>query len=316
MPEGDTIFRTARALGRALVARPVTGFRSTYPMLTRFDDDTPLAGQTVERVESRGKWLLIHFSGGGTLATHLLMNGSWHIYRPGERWQQPRANMRIVLENSEYIAVGFRVPVAKMLWSRDVERQLRIPPQTIDVLSEEFEAAEVVRRIAGRGAEEIADVLLHQDVIAGVGNEFKSEICFMAAINPFARVASLAPQTLAGVVDLSLRLLRANVLEDSGDAVVTYGGLHRRTTNSSDPRERVWVYGRQGEPCRRCAAPIECRKQGPDARVTFWCPQCQPMPGSQCGESGFLHRSQEGQEADSSLTTPKLKYVWGPVRSE
>ena len=85
MPEGDTIFRTARALGRALVGKPITGFRSTYPMLTRFNDDTPLAGQTVEEVESRGKWLLIHFSGGGTLATHMLMNGSWHIYRHGER---------------------------------------------------------------------------------------------------------------------------------------------------------------------------------------------------------------------------------------
>jgi endonuclease-8 len=316
MPEGDTIFRTARALGRALITRPVTGFRSTYPLLTRFDDDTPITGQMVDSVEPRGKWLLIHFSGGGTLATHLLMNGSWHIYRPGERWQQPRANMRIVLENSEYIAVGFRVPVAKMLWSRDVERTLRIPSARIDVLSAEFDAAEAVRRIATCVGEEIADVLLHQEVMAGVGNEFKSEICFLAAINPFARVADLAPQTLAGVVDLSRRLVRANVLEDSSDAVVTYGGLHRRTTHSSDPKERVWVYGRQGEPCRRCGAPILCRKQGPDARVTFWCPECQPMPESECGESGVLHRSQEGQEADSSLTTPKLKYVWGPVRSE
>ena len=101
MPEGDTIFRTARALGRALAGKPVTGFRSTFPLLTRFHEDTPLVGQLVESVESRGKWLLIHFSGGGTLASHLLMSGSWHIYRPGERWQQPRANMRIVIENSE-----------------------------------------------------------------------------------------------------------------------------------------------------------------------------------------------------------------------
>ena len=112
MPEGDTIFRTARSLGRALGGKPVTVFRSTYPLLARFNDDTPLAGQTVERVEARGKWLLIHFSGGGTLATHMLMSGSWHIYRHGERWQQPRFNMRIVIENSDYIAVGFRVPVA------------------------------------------------------------------------------------------------------------------------------------------------------------------------------------------------------------
>ena len=294
MPEGDTIFRTARALGRALIAKPVTGFRSTYPLLTRFDDDTPLAGQTVERVEPRGKWLLLYFSGGGVLATHMLMNGSWHIYRPGERWQQPHANMRIVVENNDYVAVGFRVPVARLLLSRDVERLLRIPSPRIDVLSAEFDAAEVLRRIAACAGEEIADVLLHQEVMAGVGNEFKSEICFLAAVNPFARVADLAPQALANVVDLSRRLVRANVLEDSGDRMVTYGGVHRRTTHSSNPQERVWVYGRQGEPCRRCDALIELRKQGPDARVTFWCAQCQPMPESQCGESGVLHRDQEG----------------------
>ncbi len=260
------------------MGKAVTVFRSTYPLLTRFNDDTPLAGQTVDRVEPRGKWLLIYFSGGGTLATHMLMNGSWHIYRHGERWQQPRANMRIVLENSEYIAVGFRVPVAKMLWARDVERMLRIPAQAIDVLSEQFDAAEVARRMEACTNEEIADVLLHQEVIAGVGNEFKSEICFVAGINPFARVADLAPGQLAGIVDISRRLVRANVQEDSGDAMVTYRGLHRRTTHSSHARERVWVYGRQGEPCRRCGTEIECRKQGPDARVSFWCAHCQPMP--------------------------------------
>ena len=113
MPEGDTIFRTARNLGRALVGKPVTGFRSTFPLLTRFNDDTPLVGQTVDQVEARGKWLLIHFSGGGILTSHLLMNGRWHIYRQGERWQLARIHMRIVIENSEYQAVGFRVPVAR-----------------------------------------------------------------------------------------------------------------------------------------------------------------------------------------------------------
>src|SRR5271165_4224565 len=143
MPEGDTIFRTARALGRALTGKPVIVFRSTYPLLTRFNDDTPLAGQTVEQVESRGKWLLIHFSGGATLATHMLMSGSWHIYRPGERWQQPRINMRIVIENSEYVAVGFRVPVAKMLAPEQLARAARIPAPAIDVLSEDFDAETV-----------------------------------------------------------------------------------------------------------------------------------------------------------------------------
>jgi endonuclease-8 len=277
MPEGDTIFRTARALRRALLDKPVTVFRSTYPLLTRFNDDTPIAGQMVQTIESHGKWLLIHFSGGGTLATHMLMNGSWHIYRHGERWQQPRPNMRIVLENSEYIAVGFRVPVARILKSCDVERILKIPPAAIDVLSTEFDADNVTRRIEAHSREEIADVLLHQEVMAGVGNEFKSEICFMAGVNPFAHVADLPGETLAGIVALSRRLVKANILEDSSETVVTYSGLHRRTTRSFDPALRVWVYGRAGEPCRKCGAIIRRRIQGPDARVTFWCQQCQPM---------------------------------------
>jgi len=279
MPEGDTIFRTARALGRALAGKQVTGFRSTYPLLTRFNDDTPLAGQTVEQVESRGKWLLLHFSGGGTLATHMLMSGSWHIYRPGERWQQPRANMRIVVENSDYCAVGFRVPVAKMLKPHELARALKIPSPATDVLSEAFDAAGAVRRVLAHRDEEIGDVLLHQEVMAGVGNVFKSEICFVTGINPFCKVAALDLEKVATVVVTAQELMKANVLEDSGDAIVTYAGRKRRTTNELDPSASLWVYGRRDEPCRQCGERIRRRIQGPDARVTFWCQRCQPMPG-------------------------------------
>ena len=278
MPEGDTIFRTARALGRALTGKPVSGFRSTYPLLTRFHDDTPLTGQTVEQVESRGKWLLIHFSGGVTLATHMLMSGSWHIYRPGERWQQPRMNMRIVLENSEYVAVGFRVPVAKMLKPDELARALRIPAPAIDVLSEVFDAVEVEGRLLAHSDEEIGDVLLHQEVMAGVGNVFKSEICFVAGIHPFCKVAALSLEQVRASIAVAQRLVAANVLEDSGDSIVTYGGRKRRTTHEADPTASLWVYGRNGEPCRRCGERVRRRIQGPDARVTFWCARCQPMP--------------------------------------
>ncbi len=276
MPEGDTIFRTARALGRALIGKPVTVFRSTYPLLMRFNDDTPLAGQLVERVEPRGKWLLIHFSGGGTLVTHMLMSGSWHIYRHGERWQQPRTNMRIVIENSEYIAIGFRVPVAEMHTAQSLARHPRIPQVEIDVLSPEFNPGEAERRVRAHGGEEIADVLLHQEVLAGVGNVFKSEVCFVTGVNPFCKVHAIDDAKLAEVIAVARKLVKANVLEDSGDAIVTYGGRKRRTTHESDPGASLWVYGRSGEPCRRCGEPIHRRIQGPDARVTFWCPRCQP----------------------------------------
>jgi endonuclease VIII len=277
MPEGDTLFRTARTLHRALAGKPITGFRSTFPRLTRFHDDTPLIGQCVALVESRGKWLLMHFSGGATLATHLLMSGSWHIYRPGERWQKPASHMRIVLENADFQAIGFRIPVARMHTAQSLARELCIPETTADLLSPDFDAEAVCARIALEAHREIANVLLDQHVLAGVGNEFKSEICFVCAVNPFARVALLSAAQISALVAASQRLLRANVLEDSGDTVVTYRGLHRRTTRASDPSASVWVYGRAGEPCRRCGALIERRAQGPDARVTFWCPLCQPI---------------------------------------
>lgn len=278
MPEGDTIFRTARSLGRALAGKPVTVFRSTYPRLTRFNDDTPIPGQVVESVEARGKWLLIHFSGGGTLATHMLMNGSWHIYRHGERWQQPRFNMRIVIENSDFVAVGFKVPVAEMHTAQSLQRERRIPRPEIDVLRPDFDANSVVDRICAHAQEEIGDVLLHQEVLAGVGNVFKSEICFVTGINPFCKVSALRREQVEAAVGAAQRLVGANVLVDSGDTIVTYGGKHRRTTHESDPSESLWVYGRNGESCRRCGERIRRRIQGPDARVTFWCQQCQPMP--------------------------------------
>jgi len=278
MPEGDTIFRTARNLGRVLVGKPITGFRSTFPWLMRFNDDTPLCGQTVDRVEARGKWLLITFSGGGILASHLLMNGRWHIYRQGERWQLPRFQMRIVIENSEYQAVGFRVPVARMHTARSLQRDVRVACEENDLLSADFDAAAALGRLLARRNEAVADVLLDQSVLAGVGNVFKSEICFVSGFHPFRTVGTLTHDQAAATIACAQKLLKANVLEDSGDIIVTYRGQQRRTTHTSDPGASLWVYGRAGEPCRRCSEPIRRRIQGADARVTFWCPRCQPMP--------------------------------------
>jgi endonuclease-8 len=278
MPEGDTIFRSARALGRALGGKTITGFRSTYPLLTRFHDDTPLTGQTVESVEARGKWLLIHFSGGGTLATHMLMSGSWHIYRPGELWQKPPRMARIVIENSEYHAIGFNVPVAEMHTAQSLARDRRFPASGNDLLRPDFDAEAAVQRILASGDEEIGDVLLNQRVLAGVGNVFKSEVCFVAGLYPFRKVATLTRDQIEQAIAIARRQLNANVLEDSPDRIVTFRGAGRRTTHRSDPTESLWVYGRAGEPCRKCDAPIRRRIQGFDARVTFWCPRCQPMP--------------------------------------
>ena len=278
MPEGDTIFRTARALTRALVGRPLTGFRSNDPLLTRFHDDTPLTGQQVDRVESRGKWVLLYFSGGGILATHMLMSGSWHIYRPGEPWQQPTRNMRIVLENSVYQAVGFRVPIAHMHTASSLARDPRIPPRTADVLNPQFDAQAVLERLRACAHEEIGSVLLHQQVLAGVGNVFKSEICYVTGINPFSKVADLRTDQIKALVASAQKLLAANVVEGAPGTSAIERGPHRRTTHQSNPAENLWVYNRNSEPCRRCGSRIRSRLQGSEARLTFWCPQCQPMP--------------------------------------
>src|SRR3569833_2804114 len=141
MPEGDTIYRTARSMGRALVGKPITGFRSNYPLITRIHDDTPITGQIVDSVESRGKWLLIHLSGGATLATHMLMNGSWHLYPRGERWRRPARDMRIVLENREYQAVAFTVPVARIYTTQTHTHEKHNPPPASDVLIKDFDAS-------------------------------------------------------------------------------------------------------------------------------------------------------------------------------
>ena len=186
--------------------------------------------------------------------------------------------MRIVIENSRFIAVGFKVPVAEMHTAASLARQNKIPAAEIDVLSRDFNEAEVTRRVLERGSEAIADVLLHQSVMAGVGNEFKSEICFVTGIHPYCPVTMLGAEQIQAIIAASRKLVRANVLEDSGDVMVTYTGRGRRTTHSSNSGESTWVYGRNGLPCRRCGAAIRRRIQGDDARVTFWCPQCQPMP--------------------------------------
>lgn len=278
MPEGDTIFRTARSMGRALVGKSITGFRSNYPLLTRFHEDTPITGQTVDSVESRGKWLLIHFSGGATLATHMLMNGSWHLYPRGERWRRPSRDMRIVLENRDYQAVAFTVPVARIYTAQGLAREKRIPPPGSDVLNPDFDTAPAGVRVRACAGEEIGDVLLHQHVLAGVGNVFKSEVCFVERVNPFCLVAALTDQQVEGLIGTAQRLVAANVLEESGNLIVTYRGQERRTTHSTSPQDSLWVYGRSGDPCRRCGTQIRHRLQGPAARVTFWCPACQPMP--------------------------------------
>ncbi len=276
MPEGDTVFRSARALHRALAGKMITRFETGYARLARADDNHIIAGRTVERVESRGKWLLMFLSGDLILLTHLLMNGSWHIYRVGERWRRQRRDMRIVIETHDWMAVGFTIPIAEFHSAASLARKTNVMTLGPDLLKEDFDHDSALAGIRQRSIEEIAVVLLNQHVLAGIGNVFKSEICFACGVHPFRRVETLAQSQLEEVVHVSRKFLRANVVEDA-DGRTTENTGARRTINSLNHAARLWVYGRRGEPCRRCGTAILMRKQGTEARTTFWCPDCQPL---------------------------------------
>jgi endonuclease-8 len=274
MPEGDTIYRAAATLHRALSGKPIVRFESVFPSLTRVHEDRSLTGGTIDKVESKGKHLLMHFSAGVVLRTHMRMSGSWHIYRPGERWRRPARDMRIVVATSDFVAVGFNIPDAEFIRTERVRKHEVLAKLGPDVLDRGFDRDEARRRLRARESSSIGDALLNQRVLAGLGNVYKSEVLFMCGINPFARVGALDDAQLECVVDTGRKLLLTNVSANVAP-MTTYGG-YRRTTRRADPRERLWVYGRARLPCRKCGAPIEVRKQGADARLTYWCPQCQP----------------------------------------
>ncbi len=282
MPEGDTIYRTARAMQGVLAGKVVTGFETGLALLARVNDDAPVIGRVIDRVEARGKWCLVFFSGDLMLATHMLMSGSWHLYRTGERWRMGMSRMRVAISVEGWQAVAFNVPIAEFHTARTLGRDKRIAGLGIDVLSPEYSVEGGVGALARYGAEhpeaEVGVVLLNQRVMAGLGNMYKSEVAFAAGVNPFRAMRTLTPGEMERLAEFSARYMRANVVDGKGDGIVTYGG-NRRTTRAMDREERLWVYRRQGQECRRCGATVMMRKQGEQARSTYWCAECQPWVG-------------------------------------
>lgn len=276
MPEGDTIYRTAQALQRQLAGRIVTRFESVFPALTRIDRDRPLAGRTVEGVVSRGKHILMTFTDDLVLHTHMRMHGSWHGYAPGVRWRLPTRDMRVLVATAEFVAVGFNVPVAELLTSRQLARHQGLQQLGPDLLDESFDLETAVQRARPQGRVAIADVLLNQRVVAGIGNVFKSEVLFVAGAYPFTPASDFSDADLVRIMGSARDLLRAN----KSDLGRLAPGRGRRTRDSLDPDASLWVYGRGGRPCRKCGTPIQAKKTGLDARITYWCPRCQPAAPS------------------------------------
>jgi endonuclease-8 len=274
MPEGDTIWRAARTLQRALAGKIVSSFETVLPQLARIDEDAPVCGRTIEAVTASAKWLEIRFSDDLILLTHMLMNGSWHIYRAGETWKRRRDDMRIVIGTADFVAVAFSVPVAEFHSSESLARRAGHRNLGPALLKADFDSTVAVANLRAQPDMELGSALLRQWILAGIGNVFKSEVCFAARVNPFRKIAELSDLALEKIVAEAGRLLHANVLDTPGDAITTYGGF-RQTTGRNDPGARLWVYGRRGRPCRVCGTSIRAEHQGTEARRTFWCPRCQ-----------------------------------------
>lgn len=266
MPEGDTIFRTAEVLRRALAGRRITAASAQpRPGLRRVPDLSRLIGATVETVEARGKHLLIGFDNGLTLRSHLRMSGSWHRYAPGEPWRRPMRQASAILETPHSVAVAFNTPTVELLTDAELRRSRPLTSLGPDLLAREFDVRGVTDRLRERNGMELGNALLDQTAVAGIGNVYKSEVAFLERLDPWAPVAAFEDEDLRAALRTARRLLQAN----------TRGGA-RITTGSGVRGQGLWVYGRAGRPCRRCGTPISQRRQGELARQTFWCARCQP----------------------------------------
>ena len=276
MPEGDTIFRTARTLHIALAGHLVTRFDTAYAHLARVNDDQAIAGRSIERCEAAGKHVLIVFEGDLILRTHMRMNGSWHLYRHGERWWRGPQAMRVRVDTETWVAVAFDVPVAEFVTAKQLASTDPVAALGPDLLKPAFDRDEAVRRIRAAGAMPIAQALLDQRLVAGIGNVYKSEVLFLAGVHPETPASAVSQDAMERLMALGRSLLNDNVVEGTPAAIQTYRSL-RRTDRRSDPSDSLWVYSRAGRPCRRCGTAISSKKMGLDARTTYWCATCQPQ---------------------------------------
>jgi endonuclease VIII len=270
VPEGDTLFRTAAGLRPYLVGRTVTRARTAGPGAV--PQVSRIVGREITAVESVGKNLLIRFDNGLEIRTHLRMNGSWHRYRPGERWRRPAARARLVLEVPGAVAVCFDAPVVELLEQRAQALHPSLGRLGPDLMSPDFDADEAIRRLRdpSRAGTAIGEALLDQRALAGIGNIWKNETLWVERVSPFVALGALDDETVGQLVATARRLLLASAAATAGGRVATAG---RQSASGSRN-----VYRRAGRPCPRCGTPIASTPQGSEIpRTTYWCPMCQPM---------------------------------------
>ncbi|WP_328906199.1 DNA glycosylase [Streptomyces sp. NBC_00234] len=272
MPEGDTVLQTAERLHKALAGQVLTHADLRVPRLATVD----LTGRKVLDVTPRGKHLLTRIEDGLTLHSHLRMDGAWRVYAAGERWRGgPAHQIRAVLGNATHTAVGYRLPVLELLRTRDEEKAVgHLGP---DLLGPDWDADTALRNLLADPDRPLGEALLDQRNLAGIGNVYKCELCFMARVTPWLPVGELPAPLAARLVTTAKQLLEAN--RDRPTRTTTgptpaFGGPRAAARTRS--QERLYVYGRERRSCLRCGTPI--RKADEAGRPTYWCPHCQAGP--------------------------------------
>lgn len=263
MPEGDTVLVAAGRLDNAMAGETLTRTEFRVPRFAAVD----MAGQVVTSVVARGKHILLRTDAAYTVHSHFKMEGSWHLYRPGVRWRGPSFQVRAILTTEPWLAVGFRLGQLNVIKTQDEHRLVaHLGP---DVLGPDWDRDEALRRLRARPAVAIGTALIDQRNLAGPGNIYKSEVCFLARLHPWTSVEAVPD--LVAVVDLTKKLMEAN--RSSGRQV---------TTGDPRPSFARWVAGRAGRPCRRCGTTIRAAEQESydSSRITYWCPTCQPEASS------------------------------------
>jgi endonuclease-8 len=257
MPEGDTVHRAAHRVGEALIGKPVESIETPQPRHGMDRWPERLEGRAPRAVDAHGKHLFLRFEGDLTLHSHLRMGGAWHVYRRGQRWRRGRHRAWLVIRTPEHEVVQFDGPVLELMTEGRTRFDQRLGGLGPDVLAASLDEELFLRRLREddptRG---IGDALLDQRNLAGVGNVWKSEACFIAGVDPWRAVERTSDEEALRIAREARRLMRASAER----------GGHVHDTQ---------VYRRAGRPCPRCGTLVRARGQGDDNRTTYWCPGCQ-----------------------------------------
>jgi endonuclease-8 len=263
MPEGDSIFHLATKL-RPLVGREVVSF-SARKMADA--DARTLVGHKVVAVDARGKNLLIRFDDGRLLHIHLRMEGRLFFERPRSAFWRPittEPDLRLAVRGGP-VVIGKSLPVLRLLRAKQEQRAGDLASLGPDLCRPDWDEAEALRRFRALEDRDVADALLVQRAVAGIGNVYKSEVLFLERVAPATRLSAIDDEKLLAILRRASSLLRKNLR----------GGP--RTTRASLGGARLWVYNRSHKPCFECGTPIQRFMQGPagSSRSTYWCPECQ-----------------------------------------